>query len=482
MPTIDQVMAEERASAFTKRSIKNAAKLGFEQYDAEQSRYDTSGDRKKQSEVRLKATHKQIEALFKGSASLAEQFAKIAAMEEKEALATLNAQQRGMMQKSVADLEVPALLAAAKAKSPQVKNAFLQMISFSGANYGRSGIPKPKTGTPALTDPAAIEAALALLADESPVSNKWDPGTSSPVSVITAGVIAYVHGDPAHQAEWEKLGMKSARLSKKLSRIHAEAILKKQPLPAMPNAASVSAEKVKAILAELGALQPDKIAPALERKTADEQLALFDHLSELPEWPAALVAAHFTVATSSSEKPGALGDPKWVGRRLDESFINEIRDALTKAVREEQVLQVSVTVGEPLSGVTVNIVSPKSRASVGTEQFKKFAIPGLDGNPPPIGLAGAALTDASQRERYMMNFPVWKEEPQNTAWREKHGKAVPSPESAEPELNKFPTNPAKFEQKLKDFLSLKSAKHRTFRVMFYSAMISDKKVENEADE
>ena len=27
MPTIDQVMAEERAGAFTKRSIKNAAKL-----------------------------------------------------------------------------------------------------------------------------------------------------------------------------------------------------------------------------------------------------------------------------------------------------------------------------------------------------------------------------------------------------------------------------------------------------------------------
>ncbi len=461
--------------------LKSAAKLGFEQYDAEQQRYDKSPDRKKQMDALLSAANKQIEALFKGSVALAEQFAEIATMEEKEALMALSAQQRSLMQKPLADIEAPALIAAAKAKSPQVKNTFLQIIASAGGSMGRPAA--PKSPPPVLTDAAAIEAALSLLADETPVSNRWDPGNSYPLSTIAAGVIVSVHGNAARQEEWQNLGMKSARLYKKLSRSHAEAILKKQPLPAMPNAANVAAEKVQSLFTEISALAPDKIIAVLDGKTPDEQLALFEHLAKVPEWPASLITAHFTVTKSDSDKPGALGDPKWVGRRFDESFLVEIRDALAKSVREEKPLQVSVSIGEPLAGVTVSIVYPKSQTRVDPKQFQQMAVPGLDGKPAPYGLAGAALTDSTQRERSMYNFPIWKEDAPNNEWREKHGKAAPAPDGAEESArNNFPTNPAKFEQSLRERLSLKPAKRGAFRVMFYSAIISDKKAETEDDE
>lgn len=463
--------------------LKSTLKLAFEQNEADQAKYDQSASRKKQFAAQRTAANKQIEALFKGSAALAEQFSEIAAMDEKEALIALNAQQQGMMQKSVADVEAPALIAAAKSKSAQVKSTFLQIIASAGGGYGMGRSAAPKTPPPALTDAAAIEAALALLADETLVSNRWDPGNSQPLSAIAAGVIISVHSDAARQSEWQTLGMKSARVYKKVSRIHAEAILKKQPPPAMPNAASIAADKVQSLFAEIGALPAGQIAAALDSKTPDEQLALAEHLSKVPEWPASLVAAHFTVTKSDSDKPGALGDPKWVGKRFDEAFVNEIRDALTKSVREEKPLQISVTVGDPLAGVTVSIVSPKSQLRVDPKQFQQFALPGLDGKPAPFGLAGVALMNATQRERAMVNFPIWKEEAPTNEWREKHGKAVPTPdEPGESARNNFPTNPAKFEQSLREYLSLKPAKRGAFRLTFYSAIISDKKAENENED
>ena len=118
----------------------------------------------------------------------------------------------------------------------------------------------------------------------------------------------------------------------------------------------------------------------------------------------------------------------------------------------------------------------KRTPKVPPQQLEQMGFPGLSGKPVAQGLVDLTVQSGTQRTQAYYQFPVWKDEALTREWREKHGKSAPAAESDSP--RRIETNPAKFEQTLRDFLSLKADSRSPFRVMIYSGIVSDQKDED----
>lgn len=470
IPLTEKYLKRSPADAAFEAKLRDTVKRGLAASAAEQSRFPSGlGDAKKQIDAAQKAQLKLLDGLFKPGGGVLEQLAELNEMDEKEATAAFGVLSQTLGKKSPAELEAPIFITAAKLKSPMLKQQLLQTLMMSTQ--------RGKTVVPPLNDAAAIEAATALLADQTASPNRWDPSREETVATVTAGVLLMVHGDQKHQEEWQKLGMTAPSLVKKLAHEHALALVKGQPVPPFPNAANVSADKVTALIAALTAFPAEKLDAALSEKSADEQLAVFAHLEKAAEWPAPFIAARFTVTKFINDKPGLLGDVKWVGRRFDESLISEMRDAMTKSVIANAPCQIVISSSPGVEGVGVHIINPKQVLKFPPKQLDQMGMLGLSGKPQPHGIVGVGIQSAGDWRGANYQFPVWKEEAATREWREKYGKSKPVKEDEKDDggNQRFDSNPAKFEQKLRDFLSLKPEHRGAFRVMIYSAIITDKK-------
>ena len=261
--------------------------------------------------------------------------------------------------------------------------------------------------------------------------------------------------------------------AKKLLHASATALVKGEKPPALPNAANVTADKLKALVAELSALPAEKLREAFDAKSGDEQLAVLTQL-EKADWPANFAAARFTVAKQKADAPGLLGDPKLQGRKLDASLIAELRDAAVKALVAGTACQVSIGIEPGFDGVDVHMIKPKRGVSYLPKQLEQMGAPGLSGKPQPLGMAGLGLQSGQDRRGENYQFFVWSDEAVTREWKDKHGKPVEAKGGEEPDPRKFNTNPAKFEQTLQNYLSLKPEFRTGFRIMIYTATITDK--------
>jgi hypothetical protein len=480
IPLVGTYVKRAPADPAFEEKVKTAAKAGLADEEAQSRSYlQGSGmeEYKKQREAMKTGQLRQLDAVFKAGGGLAEQFIELAELDEAEAMGALQPLMQTVAKMRPAEFEGPAFVAAAKAKSLMVKQQILQMLMMSPMREARKG--GAKEATPLPKDPQAIEAMLKLLADETSAPNRWDPSSHATISSTTAGAILALHGEPANIERWQEFGQSIPSLAARLVRIHAEALAKGMPEPPLPNAANVPAEKTAAIVAELSATPADQVVAVLAGKLPDEQLAVAGHLQQAEEWPASLVAAHFTVAKVSVEQDILPDAQKWKGRRLDEAFVNEVLGSMVKAAANGKFVGINISVSGPLAGVEIGLTPTTPRYS--PDMIKRFGFPGMEGKPEPIAVNGVMLRTGDARERFPPNFafPTWKDEGITRAWREEHGKGKPGKKKEEPG-RPAQFDPSAFEESLRKCLALKKEARGPAFIQLYS-IAAGKKDENDVE-
>ena len=136
----------------------------------------------------------------------------------------------------------------------------------------------------------------------------------SAIGDLAARMIISPRLAPAENAFWTQLGQEAPDLASRFFKAHARALAAGTPPPPRPDASKVSAARTDALIKELGALPPEKVLPAFQAKTPDEQLALTQRLAEVKEWPPALVAAQMTIVEVHAQEEEKPGDLRYRGR------------------------------------------------------------------------------------------------------------------------------------------------------------------------
>ena len=471
----EQYLKRAPADAVFPDKLRAAVKAGFVAEEAGNDRYSRGEpeEMKKQLAARRTVQMKQIDQLFKPPQRLGDQLAEIVAMEETEALAALQAALQTMAKRRVTEIEAPFFQAAAKTKSPMLKSQMLEFMMSVGMR-GMRGQPAAKAEAPPAMpgDPATREAMLALLRDETPVRNQWNPSAHTAIWESTAWAIIWIHSTEAVQNEWQRITASAPHFSRKWVRTHALVMAAGQALPPIPDGSRLAAGRAVALVAGLGALPANQIAAAIEGKSPDEQLAIVEFLENADQWSASLMEAHFTISAVTGDAVAGLDGAAWKGRRLDEKMVNEIPALLEKAASEGMFHGFVVSVSEALAGAEVSQV--KSENKMKAEQLTSLAIPGLSGRPAPSALVFAYIQTPEDRGRggaTGFGFPIWKDPAVTRAWRDEYGKPKPEPEKKASGRQGFSVNPGPFEQKLRDYLSRQKNARGAFRIMISSAAI-----------
>lgn len=450
------------------------AKSGLKRESDEQARYFERGDNgeyAKQIAAQQKAQMAKLDGLFKPQKPLAERIAEIAAMDEAEALGFLQTLRMDIEKATPEELLSAVFPAAAAAKSAEVKIALL------GSLYRGEG----KAADPSKISPTAREAMQTLLRDTGEVSNRWNPGSKQKVGEFAASMIVLLHCPAKERETWQMHGMKMPRLATKWMLHSALEIAAGKPVPPLPEPAKADGP---ALVKELGALTSAAVGETFDKKSPNEQIAIVNHLEKNSDWPASLVEFHFTIAEVSDVEAGALPGfdaVKWKGRKLDEAAIQELR-SLTEKTALTMPVMLSITITSPLAGVGISI--GKWEQKIGAQQIEQMGLPKGDFKPEVVWVAAIQISkdnsDAVEASRNIAAFGylAWKDEAKTRAWREKYAKAAPKPANDEEDSpfgsQKLDANPAKFEQKLKDWLSMKAGSRGQAQIRFYSAKVSEK--------
>ena len=194
---------------------------------------------------------------------------------------------------------------------------------------------------------------------------------------------------PPDNAFWTELGQEAPDLASRFFRAHARALASGTPPPPRPDPSKVPAARIEALMKELGALPPDKVLPAFQVKTPDEQLALTIRLAELKEWPPALVAAQMTIVeiqAQKEEKPADLDS--WKGRRLGDTLRPEAEKVVQKAVLHGHGFVLTIQARGTLSGLT--LVAGEFPTTVSPEQFSSRVMP-IDTKSPPDAIVSCII-------------------------------------------------------------------------------------------
>ncbi len=473
----------EQAAAWLKRAkpepefgpkLIAVAKSGLKREGDEQARYFERGDNgeyAKQIAAQQKAQMAKLDGLFKPQKPLAERIAEIAAMDEAEASGFLQTLRKDFEKTAPEELLSAVFPAAAAAKSAEVKIALL------GSLYREAG----KAADPSKSTPAAREAMQTLLRDTGEVSNRWNPGSKQKIAEFAANMIVLLHCQAKDRETWQIYGMKMPRLATKWMLHSAQEIAAGKPVPPLPDPAKADGP---ALVKELGALTAAAIAGAFDKKSPNEQIAIVTHLEKNPDWPASLVEFHFTIAEVSDAEAGTLPGfdaAKWKGRKLDEAAIQELRVLTEKAALTTPVM-LSVAITSPLAGVGISI--GKWEQKIGTRQIEQMGLPKGDSKPEAVWVAAIQISkdssdiEGASRDAAGFGYLAWKDEGKTRAWREKYAKTAPKSANDEdgPPFgsHKLDPSPAKFEQKLKDWLSMKASSRGPAQIYFYSAKVSEK--------
>ncbi len=458
--------------------LRAAVKSALDAQEADQRRYSSgrsAAQFAQQFAAQRTAQMKRLDQLFKPPQPVAEQLAEIAAMEETEALAALSATGEMLAKKPLAEIESPVFQAAAKAKSPALKQQTIQILMGAVMNGMQArALAKGGTAPPVPADAPTREALLALLRDETPLENDWDLNAKSTVADFTGAILLALHSGPAAQEQWQKLGTSVPHLATKWMHTHAVALASGQPLPPLPNAANVPADTAVALVREIGALTAKDVPAALEKRPPDEQLAIVAQLAKMPAWPASLAEARFTVSEVFGKSARELGAGDWQGRRFDEKLLHEIDGAVVHAAASGKFHLVAIRLTGPLSGVAISVEASGDRPRV--PPLGGNVLSGLSEKPAPVGsiFIGIGYGQESMVGGWMgFAFPVWKDEAATRSWREAHGKPKPGPKQSDEAVGReIRADPAPFEAKLRDCLSLKEGTRGLLQLVIQASAIS----------
>ncbi len=474
IPHTEAYIRRAKPAADFQELLRSAVKKALEE---EESDYDRFNQGNKEWKKRLASQHaaqlKQLDRLFKPQQDIAEQLAEIAAMDETEALASLQAMMQSSAKRSVAEVAGPIFRAASKSTSTMVKVRMLSLLDFWTRRGGRETAANgAKSPADIQKDAATRGAMLALLRDDGALPSEWSPDDSTRVADVASWAIISLN-EP--QEKWQRIGMTVPHLMRRWLKAHALEIADGRPAPPTPDATRIPAERTEALIAELGALAPEKIPAALEARTPDEQLAVAMHLLERPEWPGALAETHFTVRKVSGAKASGLDADKWRGRKLDEKLVHDIQETVEKAALGGKHCAVAVNSGGPLEGVTINAVPNKQ--ALDAEQIASFGLPGLSGKPAPQAMLfsfiqGSNREEADETPAYAA--PLWKDAAATSAWRGEHGKPGQSAAS-KGENQRVSGDPSAFERKLRANAALQKGGRSPFRITISSSAIGDAK-------
>jgi len=480
IPHVESYVKRAPADAAFPDKLRAAAKAGFDAEEAENSaRFSGPGmeEMKKQMTGQRAAQMKQLDRIFKPPQPIAEQLAEILAMEETEALAVLEATGEVLAKKPRAEIESPVFQAAAKAKSPAIKRQMIQILMGAVMNgmqaraLGKGGAaPSLPAGAP------TRDALLALLRDETLADNDWNPAAESTVADFTAAILLVLYGSPAAQEKWQSLGQSAPHLATRWLRTHSIALASGQPAPPFPNAANIPANQAAALIRELGALTAKDVPTALDAKTPDEQLAIVTQLVEAPEWPASLAEAQFTVRSVAGKNVAELGAVDWKGRRFDEKLVRDIETAMAAAAVGGKTLTLFLEVRGALAGVGISVGA--LRGAMPLQQLEGMGLPGLAGKPSPAGTLVITLRRGGDGDApgdsVGFGFPVWKDEAATRAWREAHGKpAAAAKPKDDLERRDYSADPAAFDAKLRECLSLKQGTRGPLQLVISATAIGE---------
>ena len=479
IPHVERYVKRAPADAAFADKLRAAVNAGLDAADAENhTQFSGSGmaEMKKQMAAQRAAQMKQLDRIFKPPQPLAGQLAEIVAMEETEALAALSAIGEMLAKKPLSEVEPPLFQAAAKAKSAPIKQQMIQIVMDAGMN-GASGRADAKgVAMPPLPgDAQTREAILTLLRDEKPAQNAWNNTVDSTIADLTATILLWIHSEEAAQEQWQSFVTSVPHLATKWMRTHAIALASGKPLPPLPNAANIPADKAAALVRELGALAAKDVPAALEKRSPDEQLAIVAQLAKTPEWPASLAEAQFTVRTISGKSAGELRVGDWKGRRLDEKLIHDIETEVVRAAAAGKLHIASVSIDGSLSGVEISLNVSEGKSSV--RQIEEMGLPGLSAKAAPIASVSIDIhwsgQDSDARDQWTgFAYPLWKDEAATRAWRDAHGKPKNEPkQSDETDAPKNRANPAPFEAKLRELLSFKKEARGPFFVTISATAI-----------
>ena len=110
------------------------------------------------------------------------------------------------------------------------------------------------------------------------------------------------------------------------------------------------------------------------------------------------------------------------------------------------------------------------------QQLEGLGLSGVSAEPAPVATVFVTIqrgSGADERGNWTgFGFPVWKDEATTRAWREAHGKPKIVPkqgDEAEEQVGR--ANPAPFDGRLRECLSLKQGARDPFSLMIHTAAI-----------
>ena len=465
-----------RVEEFLKRSpgdaafadkLRTAVKTGLDAHEKSMGNAMGEWERKHLPDTRS-AWAKMLELVLRHPGGLLEKFTAIAAMEKDVRGCALRAIEAGLAKWPPAEVKAAVLQAVAAAATSEARR---DLVGFMLESYEPKGDwswgnlssdeARYEDVPPLPADTTTRGAMLALLRDESPFQADSLASGKSTVADFTANAIFLLGTGGERRGKWETAVSRSARyLTAGWIRAQAMAMAAGDPLPPLPNPAKVSKGKTSSLIRQLRALPPGRVAADLAARTPDEQLAAIAHLDKIGQWPAELVKAHFTIDKVSGEKIADLEAATWKGLQLNEKLVREITDAVQDAAIAGKYITVTASIAGTLSGCEMRIEA--SPGGMTPQAFQDAGFPGLADKPRPQAVCMLTIESGTfgfPQGSPRFGFPVWKDEAPTKAWRGEHAHSPPAPDEPnyyyyEEGRKRFPTNPAAFEEKLRECLKL----------------------------
>lgn len=316
-----------------------------------------------------------------------------------------------------------AVIYRAAAVAPQKqKEGLLTLIRES-----RGGpIPAPAVNAAIFTDTATRNALVALLHDETAVS---EPGlffpTDSTIGSWTAETVLPGQLSPEEKEQWEAMET-VLPVARRWGRGAALALVAGLPRPRPPDADLVPAEAANKLIDSWSDLAPAKIGAAFRELTDDQQLAVARALNRREAWPKPLVEAQLTLVHFQPGEDEAFPLAAWMGRRFDEKLRGEMLAELERQARHKHYYSLLVFAESPLSGLEIRLVEkPDALRSI---YLMGARVGAMDSLPRANELIDSIISYSphpADFRRCIVARPLWIDEATSARWTEENPAKFP---------------------------------------------------------
>ncbi len=359
--------------------------------------------------------------------------------------------------------------AAAKAADPAARIALLGALNRA-ASVWRRALGKTPSLVPVPKDPETRTALETLLDDRR--SNLNNHGAAAygtvdqTVSNFTAMLFAWDRLPRGQLTQWMRLG--SERVCELWMESFAREVVAGRAAPPFPNPSLVAPERIESLIAELGALSPEKVIPTLHERSINEQLAVMKSLASRADWPAALQSAQLVITQVQVDADVglALDLTLWKGRTVNRDLARELMALAEKAALAGHGAWFYVATSEPLGGMKLSLRDQKEKPDGG------LRLPGIEAGKKPDAYSVCIIQDLSEGQfdnTIAFAHPAWKDAALTTAWQEKYAKTNPNadPKEKSPRNRSMSVDPGALESRL-DGLAKSAEAHSRFVLMVAS--------------